>query len=134
MEGELIEIREFLARCPPFDGLPETVLDGLPYRLMVRYLRRGSPFPPGEDDPALWLIRGGAVEFRGPDQQLIEKLGEGELHFDACLDAPTLPGQQGKVVEDSLFYLLPCSELQLLRQQHGEFSQYFEQDLRSRLQ
>jgi CBS domain-containing protein len=134
MEGELIEIREFLARCPPFDGLPETVLDGLPYRLMVRYLRRGSPFPPGEEDPALWLIRGGAVEFRGPDQQLIEKLGEGELHFDACLDAPTLPGQQGKVVEDSLFYLLPCSELQALRQQHGEFSQYFEQDLRSRLQ
>ena len=135
MEGELIEIREFLARNPPFDGLPEAVLDGLPRQLVIRYLRRGSHFPPRENgEPALWLIRSGAVELRGPDQQLIEKLGEGDMHFDACLESPALPGQQGKVVEDSLFYLLSCEALQTLRLQHGEFSQYFERDLRSRLQ
>ena len=133
MEAELIEIREFLARCPPFDGLPEAALEGLPHRLLVRYLRRGAPFPPQQEESFLWLIRSGAVEFRDADQQLIEKLGEGESHFHACLDGPALPEERGKVVEDSLFYLLPCDELQALRRQYIDFSQYFEQDLRGRL-
>lgn len=135
MDGELIEIREFLARLPPFDGLPDAVLDGLPRQLGVRYLRRGSPFPPAEQDEAsLWLIRSGAVEFRDADGQLLEKLGEGELHADTCQDGRPLPGQLGKVVEDSLFYLLPCGVLHTLCGQHTEFGQYFAHDLRSRLQ
>lgn len=51
MDVELIEIREFLASNAPFDQLPEATLEALPKRLSVRYLRRGTAFPPG-DDPA----------------------------------------------------------------------------------
>ena len=135
MQGELSEIRDYLARHPPFDSLPEDVLAGLPRQLMVRYLRRGSVFPPVEEgEPCLWLIRSGAVEFRDPEGQLLEKLGEGELHADPCLGGPALPGQQGQAVEDSLLYQLPCAALQGLREQHGAFGRYFERDLRARLQ
>lgn len=135
MQGELSEIRDFLARQPPFDLLPEAVLVGLPRQLAVRYLRRGSAFPPAEEGgPCMWLVRSGAVEFRDPKGQLLEKLGEGELHADPCLDSPGLPGQQGQVVEDSLLYQLPCEVLQGLREQHVEFGRYFERDLRARLQ
>ena len=134
MDGELIEIREFLARLPPFDTLPEAALDALPRQFGVRYLRRGVPFPPAEQDAALWVVRSGAVEFRDPDGQLLEKLGEGELHAEPCLDAASLPGQHGKVVEDSLLYVLPCAALHALCREHTGFSQYFARDTRARLQ
>lgn len=135
MDGELIEIREFLARLPPFDVLPDAALDGLPRQLKVRYLRRGSPFPAGEQrEPHLWVIRSGAVEFRDAEGQLLEKLGEGELHADPCLEGRALPGPQGKVVEDGLFYLLPCDALQALRRDHAAFGAHFANDVRGRLQ
>jgi CBS domain-containing protein len=134
MDGELIEIREFLARLPPFDGLPAAALDALPRQLSVRYLRRGSPFPPAGQEASLWVIRSGALEFRGADGQLLEKLGEGELYAEPCLDGAALPGQHGKVAEDSLLYLLPCAALHALCRQHAGFSQHFARDLRARLQ
>lgn len=134
MDGELIEIREFLARLPPFDSLPDGALDALPRQFRVRYLRRGSAFPPAGQDAALWVVRSGAVEFRDPDGQLLEKLGEGELHAEPCLDAAALPGQRGKVVEDSLLYVLSCAALHALCREHAGFSQHFAQDTRARLQ
>ncbi len=56
MDVELIEIRDFLAGHAPFDRLPEETLEALPKRLQVRYLRRGSTFPPADDDqPYLYV-------------------------------------------------------------------------------
>lgn len=135
MDVELIEIREFLVKHPPFDHLPADVLDTLPKRLTVRYLRRGSPFPPADlQTPALPILRMGAVEFRDDKGELLEKLGEGELYPAPCLPAgETLPAH-GKVVEDTLLYLLPCAELEALRERHTSFNSHFEQNLRKRLQ
>lgn len=134
MDGELIEIREFLARLPPFDALPDAALDDLPRRLSVRYLRRGSAFPPAGQDAALWVIRSGAVEFRDADGRLLEKLGEGEPYAEPCQDGTAVPGQRGIVVEDSLLYLLPCAALRALCGQHADFAAFFAHDLRARLQ
>lgn len=134
MDGELIEIREFLARLPPFDALPDAALDDLPRRLSVRYLRRGSAFPPAGQDAALWVIRSGAVEFRDADGRLLEKLGEGEPYAEPCQDGTAVPGQRGIVVEDSLLYLLPCAALRALCGQYADFAAFFAHDLRARLQ
>ncbi|MEX2353695.1 MAG: DUF294 nucleotidyltransferase-like domain-containing protein, partial [Gammaproteobacteria bacterium] len=135
MDVELIEVRDFITATPPFDRLPVEALESLPRQLTVRYLRRGSEFPPAtQTSPALWLLRTGAVEFRNSQRELVEKLGEGELFADHCLDSPVLPYHHGKVVEDSLFYLLPCNVLNKLRELHTEFDRHFEQDLRARLQ
>ncbi|GAB6044213.1 putative nucleotidyltransferase substrate binding domain-containing protein [Endothiovibrio diazotrophicus] len=134
MEAELIEIREFLADHPPFSLLPEEALAELPKRLAVRYLRRGTPFPPEDEaEGALYLLRSGAVELRDGQGELMEKIGEGELYAARCLDHSSEALFQGRVVEDSLFYLLPCERLRQLREEYPEFNAHFSRDLRERL-
>ncbi|MGM0593781.1 MAG: putative nucleotidyltransferase substrate binding domain-containing protein [Pseudomonadota bacterium] len=135
MDVELIEIREFLVAHPPFDRLPDDLIDSLTRQLRVRYLRRGSPFPPAQDDgPAAALVRTGAVEFRSDNGKLLEKLGEGELYAEPCPDAGSALPESGTCSEDTLLYLLPCDALQTLREQHSEFNSHFEQSVRQRLQ
>lgn len=135
MQAELIEIREFLAEHPPFDQLPADVLDTLPKRLTVRYLRRGSPFPPDTaDTSSAVVLRMGAIELRDAQGELVEKLGEGDFYAAGCPDAGASYILRGKCVEDSLLYLLPCDELQGLRDRFDGFNRHFEQNLRSRLQ
>jgi CBS domain-containing protein len=135
MDVELIEIREFLAEHPPFDHLPAEVLDTLPKRLAVRYLRRGTPFPPVDlAAAALPILRKGAIEFRDEQGELLEKLGEGDVYPAACLGADETLPVSGKVVEDSLLYLLPCAELEALRARFNDFNRHFEQSLRVRLE
>jgi CBS domain-containing protein len=135
MDVELIEIREFLAGHPPFDQLPGDVLDTLPERLSIRYLRRGSAFPPGSgESPAAVLLRTGAIEFRDQRGELVEKLGEGELFSALCPDTEAALSNTATCVEDSLLYLLPCVELQSLRERYSSFNRHFEQNLRRRLQ
>ncbi|MFO7594380.1 MAG: DUF294 nucleotidyltransferase-like domain-containing protein, partial [Pseudomonadota bacterium] len=134
MDVELIEIRDFLAEHPPFDLLPDEVLDTLPKRLTVRYLRRGSDFPPKTEKSSAIIIRMGAVELRDSNGELLEKLGEGELFAEACPDNDAALPARGRCVEDALLYLLPCEALQALREHHPDFNHHFEQSLRLRLQ
>ncbi len=135
MQAELIEIREFLAEHPPFDQLPGEILDALPKRLTVRYLRRGSPFPPEQGaDTSASLLRAGAVEFRSAKGELLEKIGEGEFFVATCPDSDDTLLRNGTCSEDTLLYLIPCDELLKLRQQFPEFNSHFEKSMRLRLQ
>lgn len=134
MDSELIEIRDFLAASPDFAVLPEAALDRLPRLLIVRYLRRGSTFPPQQQTPGdVWLVRTGAVELRSQQGELIDKLGEGDVF--------AVPGTErdavnidGHVVEDALFYVLPAQEARPLRTQYGEFAERFHRARRRTLQ
>jgi CBS domain-containing protein len=134
MDVELIEIRDFLAGHAPFDRLPEETLEALPKRLQVRYLRRGSTFPPVDDDqPYLYVMRRGAVEMRDADGNLVGKLAEGDICVSPCWSTePPMP-LPGKTSEDTLAYLLPCSDLTKLRDKHPEFAEHFDQSVSRRL-
>jgi CBS domain-containing protein len=135
MEIELLEIRDFLAQHAPFDVLPSDTLDALPRKLMVRYLRRGSRFPPVDSDNAyLYILRSGAIEVRDDEDQLREKLGEGDLYPYACQRDETPGGLSAVTTEDSLFYLLPCEELKALRECCVSFDRHFSHSLRERLE
>jgi hypothetical protein len=69
----------------PFERLPESTLDSLPKRLSVRYVRRGSEFPPQDDpEPCLYILRRGAAEMRDEDGNLAGKLAEGDLCPSPC--------------------------------------------------
>ena len=126
MEIELIEIRDFLVARPPFDALPKAELDALPRLFEIRYLRRGSVFPPsGNGERQFWLLRSGAVELRDADQRLVEKLAEGDSYALACDSAQAKPDWSGRVVEDCLVYVLPCERLQSLCQQQPGCDEYF---------
>lgn len=126
MDIELIEIREFLAEVPPFSELPPEALDALPKRLSVRYLRRGSDFPPREQrQPCLYVVRKGAVERRTADDRLLERLGEGDLYGGDCPGGASGDDGSGIAIEDSLLYLLPCATLAELRRAHPAFDEFF---------
>jgi CBS domain-containing protein len=121
MEIELLEIRDFIAAHPPFDMLASEHLDQLPRQLTIRYLRRGTIFPPESATPQLHIIRSGAVALRSEGGVLTDKLGEGDYFIDGCHDR-ALP-IFGSVVEDSLIYQLPCQTLHGLMEQHPPFRQ-----------
>jgi len=133
MEIELIEIRDFLAKHHPFDVLPRDVLDHLPKALSVRYLRRGTPFPPADADGRyVYVVRQGAVELRDAEGALAAKLSEGDVSAQDCgegLEA-TL---RGATVEDTLLYLLPCDRFAALRADYPEFRHHFDATVAERL-
>jgi len=134
MDVELIEIQEFLASHPPFDQLPDATLERLPKRLSVRYFRRGSPFPPEDADQSyLYIIRRGAVELRDSQGELVGKLAEGDLCVTPCRPDSAESAYKGNTAEDTLVYLLPCSDLAQLREGHATFSEHFEQSVTNRL-
>ena len=134
MDVELLEIQEFLANQPPFDQLPADTLERLPKRLSVRYFRRGTPFPPTDADQAyLYIVRRGAIDLRNPQGELVGKLAEGDLCVMPCRPAGPETQFQGNTAEDTLVYLLPCSDLQDLRERHATFAEHFEQSVTNRL-
>src|SRR5699024_2263467 len=79
MDVELVEVRDFLARCAPFDDLPASVLDRMPARLTQRAYRRGSVIDDaGQSNDTLHIIRTGAVEVCDPEGTLLDTRDEGD--------------------------------------------------------
>lgn len=79
MDVELIEVRDFLAGCAPFDELPSEQLDRLPAQLTERYHRRGTVvIDVGDENNYLHLIRSGAMEVCDRDGTLLDTRDEGD--------------------------------------------------------
>lgn len=134
MEIELLEIRDFLARHNPFNVLSAQQLDGLPRLLTVRYIRRGSHFPPvAVTEKFLYVVRSGAIELRDGQGNLHLKLAEGDYYSNLCQLVDLHPEVSGLASEDCLLYALPCEQLAVLRRGSVEFDQLFSQSLRERL-
>ncbi|KAB2920967.1 MAG: cyclic nucleotide-binding/CBS domain-containing protein [Dechloromonas sp.] len=132
MHDELAEIRDFVGECPPFDGLDEATLTTLTPRFVIRYLRRGSDFPP-PGQIALWLVRQGAVELRDTEGALARRMGEGDMYDADCLPDSPEKSWAGHAVEDTLLYGLPQPDLESLWQAHPELRQRALHDLGQRL-
>ncbi len=126
-----------MAAHTPFETLPEEVLVRLPKMLTVRYLRRGTSFPPeGQNDMNLYVVRTGAVEYRDKQGKLLHKFAEGEICSSHCqdeADSDLGADVRGVTVEDSLFYSLPCEQFEALRKDNLEFNEHFNNTLRDRL-
>jgi CBS domain-containing protein len=134
MVSELRDVRDFLGRHAPFSSLPGDALDRLPRSLSVRYLRRGSEFPPADADIAdFHVIRKGAVELRDDAGDLVEKLAEGDSLDASAVDARNEKKLFGITVEDTLVYVLPSAVLAGLRKDHRPFDDSFETSIRERL-
>jgi CBS domain-containing protein len=134
MEIELVEIRDFLAQRPPFDELPDERLDTLPRMLEIRYLRRGGEFPPVDTKKSyLYVVRSGIIDLLDDDDNLVEKLDEGDVYTTACQLVDIGKASHGIAVEDTLLYQLPCEQLNDLRRTDKEFDRHFSESLRERL-
>ena len=134
MEIELIEIRDFIALHPPFDVLDENALNTIPRKITIRYFRQGSVFPGlTNHDKSLYIVRTGAIELRNQDDQLVDKLAEGDIYLADETNKSDLNDLKGFCVEDSLVYLLAYDNLTLLKNQYEEFDRQFVLSINERL-
>ncbi|WP_018861872.1 MULTISPECIES: putative nucleotidyltransferase substrate binding domain-containing protein [unclassified Thioalkalivibrio] len=124
MNGELEEIREFLERCPELARLSSETRTGLVRRLTLRYLREDSPFPPRDAEPGeLWIVRTGAAELYDMQDQLQDRLGEGDL-----LNTTRVADLRGRITEDALIYQLAAERARDLADRDEAFHEFLETD------
>ena len=133
MEIELEEIRNFIAQHPPFDVLEPEILNTVTKQLTIRYFRRGNVFPETESVNNLVIIRTGAIEFRDSQDQLIDKLAEGDVYLPGYYQNFNSGEIKGVCAEDSLVYVFPFEKLEKLRQQSRNFDLQFNQSINERL-
>ncbi len=127
---ELIEIREFLAEFPPFSLLGEDALAELVTHMSIRYLRRGSPFPPDDAATEVYVVRKGAIEQRDVDDRLLAKFAEGDLlDGGGAAEAET----RMRAIEDVLLYCIPREVMQACRRADAAVDRHFRRSLGERL-
>ncbi|MDV8000506.1 DUF294 nucleotidyltransferase-like domain-containing protein [Rhodococcus sp. IEGM 1408] len=126
MDVELAEVRDFLARCAPFDELPGPLLDRIPARLTQRYHRRGTVIvEAGGRNDTLHVIRSGAVEVCDPDGTLLEARDEGDCFGYSTL-AHTGPSRYRIVaVADTLLLEMPREVFDEIADAHPSFRHFF---------
>ena len=84
--NELKDIRDFVGRYPPFDGLAPTLLDPLCGATEITYHPAGSIILAfGEPNDELCLVRRGAISVWTEDENFVEKRARGE-----CFGIPSL--------------------------------------------
>ena len=130
---ELTVVIDFLSQYLPFSSLPTDELARLSTAIEVVYYRRGQLFVPGVAlVGGLRLIRSGAAEVRLENNQLLDKLGEGEsFNIDGLAEKD--PDISVVLIEDSLIYEVPATAYQALREQYREFNHYFQRQRNRRL-
>ncbi|TVP56394.1 MAG: cyclic nucleotide-binding/CBS domain-containing protein [Halomonadaceae bacterium] len=124
LSPELSAIVDFIRQTLPFSALPDTELHDLVRSIEITYYRNGQVFDDRTREQGLRIVRSGAVELRGQDGDLLDRLGEGEnfnLHGLIAAD----PGVRAILIEDSLLYFLPQAEYQELRKRHRDFDRFF---------
>ena len=88
MDTELSEIYSFIQAIPPFDSLPKPALARLIRELTINYVRKDEYLPPkGINEPRLYIVRKGALSCLANDDELVSRLGEGDLCTEFCSKA-----------------------------------------------
>lgn len=125
MDVELAEVRDFLAQHPPFDALPEEVLDRLPARCSLRYARRGSVvLHAGGRGDRLWVVRSGAVDITD-EGRLVDRVGAGGCFGMSALVERGPIRYDATAREDSLFITLPQADFDELTRANPEVGVFF---------
>ena len=123
MDIEQLEIRDFVGALRPFDQLPREALDATIAELSVRYIRRDTTIPETEDnEPALSLVRSGAVELHGQSGELLARFGEGDLLGYRTSPHEHVQGIRYVALEDTLLYRLPAGVVDRLCEEHSQLA------------
>ncbi len=127
-----------MAAIPPFDRLPIKLVEELTENTAIRYIRRGSAFPPtNTNGPRFYLIRTGAISHFSAQDALIEKLAEGDFYSAPCFthDINTAIPEKEKFIadEDSLVYALDCQTLFDITRDYPYIRSFFKESASQRL-
>ncbi len=135
METELFEIRNHLFAHPPFRNLPKKVVDDIVPYIQVAYFQADTMIlEKGQEAQDLYVIRKGAVEIFRSSGELLTRMGEGECFGQFALMRKKKVRYPAKAIEDTLVYLIPDEQFQLLCDEHDRFADFMEEDHSTRLQ
>lgn len=127
MEPELSEIRDHLSGHPPFDALPEELLDTLTKAAEVGYFRAGtSILEANAPIDALHYIRSGAVDVYRQTGDLYDRLGEGDIFGHYGLIRGRKVRNPAVAIEDTLIYFLPGDVFETVLAADAQFADYIE--------
>ena len=134
LSTELTEVRDFLARHEPFDALSPAVLDRLPARMSLEYVRRGTRLlERGRDNDHLLVLRSGAADVRDAQGSLVDRGGEGACFGSITLTEGNPSTFDVTAIEDCLVLLLPGEDFHRLCADHPEVDAFFDAQRRSRM-
>ncbi|HLV76585.1 MAG TPA: putative nucleotidyltransferase substrate binding domain-containing protein [Marinobacter sp.] len=134
MQAELLDIRNHLAQYPPFDDMPDELLDRTVETLEVVYFRAGSQILTlGQENYWLHYIRSGAVEIFRRSGELYNRVGEGDVFGQFGLMINKKVRFPARAIEDSLIYRIPAPTFQYLWENDENFADFVEIEDRSRL-
>ena len=131
---EIPEIVQFLRGLPGFHCLDERQLGAAARAVEIEYFRQGADILTiGSKNPALHLVRSGAVELRNEDDEIMARLAEGDCFgFPSLMnDAPVR--NHSVAIEDTLVYHLGGETFTRLRQLNNDFDTWFIRALSDRL-
>lgn len=141
MDTELSEIYTFIHAIPPFDSLPKPALARLIRELTINYVRKDEYLPPkGIEEPRLYIVRKGALSCLSNEDELVSRLGEGDLCTEFCKqslqsssDTEQIIKRQVRTDEDSLVYSLDAEVLRDIGDKYPSISDYFSNNSAERL-
>lgn len=127
MEAEVREIRDHLGRYPPFDRLSEQLLDTVASSVEISYFRADSLILSYKQRiDSLYYIRSGAVETYRHNNELYNRLGEGDIFGHLGLLHNHLVRYPASAIEDTLIYLIPDAVFQQLCDEDDNFADFVE--------
>jgi len=126
MEIEQLEIRDYLAQCPPLTELSNEILNELATGLEIQYARRDSEvLKIGAHNGHALLIRSGAVEVTLENGDLYSQLGEGDWVGHRSVIRGGTVSMTVRTIEDTLFYAIPAPLFLKLMENHERVKRYF---------
>ncbi|RLV59298.1 cyclic nucleotide-binding/CBS domain-containing protein [Parashewanella curva] len=133
MSSELTEIKTFIQATNPLDLLPEPILEKLIKQVQICYVRCDETLPPqGITDPSLYVIRKGTLSVIKNNQELIEKLAEGDICSVFC-SQDAVSNTLVKADEDTLIYAISFSSLLEICVEHPHVGAFFTKPAAERL-
>ncbi len=134
MDVELQEIQNFLSQYPPFNELPEEVVEYVTRQVEISYFREGTPITHfGDYIHDLYVIRSGVVEIHRRNGELYNRLDEGCLFGQMALMINNKVRFPAKAIEDTLLYCIPHAVFQQLYDEHDTFADFVEVEHYARL-
>lgn len=126
MDAELQEIQNFLYQYPPFNKLPEEVIEQVTKNAEISYFRKDTPIVHfGDYIHDLYIIRTGAIEIHHRNGELYNRLDEGNIFGQLALMTNNKVRFPAKAIEDSLLYCIPQRIFQQLYDEHDSFADFF---------
>jgi CBS domain-containing protein len=133
MSNELADIRVFLKLIPPFDLLPDTVLDTVVKEINICYLRKQQDLPPDKlSAETLFVLRKGALSYYSAENELLGMFSESDICTLYCHPQTNITIRLCSN-EDTLLYALPYPALQEILHDFPDVIAFFEQSAEQRL-